>query len=747
MVDSYSAAPKDKPASAPTIDVQAWLGEIDLAAKDMAEWTTRCNKIRKLYRYDDSTRAKKRQYQIFYSNIQTLKPKVYTKVPKAVVGSRYKDGDPVVRITSTLLERGIQYNMDEMGFGETFEAVRDDFLLYARGVPRLRYEPIMVEAAIEDGLSDVAVRGPEDAAKEDAEGAAPQEILKFENLYCDFVQREDFIHPKARTWGELPWIAYRCYLTRDELVKRFPECGDKIALDASPARDADDSKTTGNGSDKATIYEIWNKADRQVIWITKGYGEALDNSPPYLKLTGFFPSPKPAYGTMTNDSLIPVPGFVHYQDQIQEINDLTARIASLTDSLKLVGFYPAGPDGEGSPQIERAMNPGVENKMIAVKSWAQFTEAGKGGAPIVWLPVEVVAKLITECVALRKQLIEDVHEITGISDIMRGETDANETASAQHLKSQFGASRTNDMKRELERVCRDVVRMAGEIIAEQFQVETLLKIANIKVPTKADLQMQMQQQMQQLQGAYQQAAAQAQQQGQPPPPPPQPPQMPNTPTVEDVEAMLRDGVMRRFRLDIETDSTVAADDAQDKADRTAFVQSISQFAIAWGPILAGKPGLAPLAAELLKFGVRAFPIARELEEMIEKTADQMAQEASQSQQGPPQPSPEDQIKLETTHVKAEAEKSKAQIGVQAVQIKAQADVAKTQMGMQQAQQSHEHELEVARQQHALDTHAAQTDHAIKMRTLEQTMQMMEQKHAAAMALKAMTPPAGAGNGA
>jgi hypothetical protein len=44
-----------------------------------------------------------------------------------------------------------------------------------------------------------------------------------------------------------------------------------------------------------------------------------------------------------------VPDFIFYQDQCDEIDALTKRIAALTDSLKLVGFYPGGPQGEGFP--------------------------------------------------------------------------------------------------------------------------------------------------------------------------------------------------------------------------------------------------------------------------------------------------------------------------------------------------------------------------------------------------------------
>ena len=39
---------------------------------------------------------------------------------------------------------------------------------------------------------------------------------------------------------------------------------------------------------------------------------------------------------------------------------------------------------------------------------------------------------------LRKQIIEDIYQIMGLSDIMRGATDPQETLGAQQLKTQYG---------------------------------------------------------------------------------------------------------------------------------------------------------------------------------------------------------------------------------------------------------------------------------------------------------------------
>lgn len=520
----------DKEATKPSNEVQTWLSEISRAQKHLDKWSERCEKIRKKYRYEASTDSRVRQYQMLWSNMETMKPSVYTQPPKGVVQQRWKDRDPVSRNATEMLERGINFTLDANDFNTKLEQVRDDYLLYARGVARVKYKPEFDTVDKEDGMPDDAAIDPQKDIEAEAKTPEdnPGQILKFENCNLEYIQRKDFAHSISRTWEEVTWVAFQCFMTRDELCERFDEkIANQIQLDAGPDR-ADTASGSSDGSqpdDKATIWEIWDKAKNKVLWVAKSYENVLEKGEPYLKLEGFFPCPKPAYGTLTNDSLEPIPDYVFYKDQCDEIDTLTARIASLSESLKLVGFYPAGPAGEGAPEIERAVMPGFENKMIAVKSWAIFQEGAKGSAPIIFLPVEQVSVVLEGCVKLRQQLIEDVYQIYGLSDIMRGDGKANETATAQSIKAQYGSVRIRERQNELARFCRDLCRIVGEILASQFNQDTLMKMANMQLPTQAELDQQaLEQQIAAMQQQAQQSAMLGHNGG--PPmggPPPQPP--------------------------------------------------------------------------------------------------------------------------------------------------------------------------------------------------------------------------------
>jgi len=251
----------------PSNEVSTWLSEIARAQKSFNTWMERCEKIRKKYRYEASLNAKTRQYQMLWSNMETMKPSVYTKPPKGVVQQRWKDRDPVSRNACELLERGVNFTLDANDYNTKLEQVRDDYLLYARGVARVKYKPEFDTVDKEDGqLDDASINPAQDVAQEaktpqgkaDAEKGEPEQVLKFENINLEYIQRQDFVHSISRTWEEVEWVDFICYMDRKALVERFGEkIGNAIPLDSGPDRPNDDrSINSSKADDKATIHEI-----------------------------------------------------------------------------------------------------------------------------------------------------------------------------------------------------------------------------------------------------------------------------------------------------------------------------------------------------------------------------------------------------------------------------------------------------------------------------------------------------------
>ena len=131
--------------------------------------------------------------------------------------------------------------------------------------------------------------------------------------------------------------------------------------------------------------------------------------------------------------------------------------------------------------------------LVPISNWAAFG----GSKDVDHLDADrQIAQTITGLVALRKQVIEDIYQIMGLSDIMRGATDPNETLGAQQLKTQYGSTRIRDKQQEMVRLARDLVEITSEIITEKFKDVTIIEMSADAVADRED-EAQQQAQMQQ----------------------------------------------------------------------------------------------------------------------------------------------------------------------------------------------------------------------------------------------------------
>ncbi|WKA31597.1 hypothetical protein [Bradyrhizobium roseum] len=661
--DAAEAALAKEPKSS-----KVWLDLIGDAERIFRNYQDKADSIDKLYASLErlSKDNRDREFQLFWANIEVLKPSVYSRPPVPVVVPQFKDRKSVPRMAAELLERSSIVTYRTESIHDVLMAVRDDLVIQARGAVWLRYEA------------------------EQKKGYLCQKVC------VDRVARKDFLHDPARIWKEVDWVATASHLPRSKMRKRFRETsGDAYKNAAYEVRKDDE---TDDGKKKARVWELWSKSLDKVVWVTEGVEVVLDEDKPHLELEGFFPCPKPAYGTTQRESLIPVPDMVFYKDQLEEINELTARISALATAVKVRGFYPAGA-GDIGDAIEAAVKATTDNQLlIPIANWALVGNAGVKDM-IVWLPIDQIVNAIKELVALRKELMDDVYQITGLSDIMRGQTEASETLGAQKLKSQYGSVRIRDRQGEMVRIARDITRIAGEIMAENFSAQSLLDMSQLDVETEASIATkakpieaqirailakveqakadpQAQAMAQQNPQAAHQAIAQAK--GQVDQLKAQLDKLKQVPTIERIMALLRDQRMRPFALDIETDSTIQPDEDAEKQRATEFTTAIGGYMKETLPLVQSMPQAAPLAAQFLKYIASRFRAGRELEGVIDEFADQMAQLASQ----PKPPDPEQQkaaadaeakqLKAKTDAETAQADNAERQANAQKTAAEAQA---------------------------------------------------------------------------
>lgn len=606
-------------------DVARFLRIVDAYEKKFeSEWHKRARRV--IDRFADERRdadTSRARFNVLWSNVETMKPFFYSATPKPVVAPRVDAGDEVAATAAEVLERALSFFIAEEGFGSTLRYVRDDYLLAGRGTAWVRYVPHIEPL-------QVATEGDTLGNEGDEAETPPPEQVAFEEVISDFVLWRDFGHTVARTWEEVDCVWRRVKMSRKALEARFgEEVGGKVTLDCS-AHGEDRAREPDEDQYRAEVYELWCKSEKRAVWFTRSHSDLLDDQQDPLGLPHFFPCPRPVYATLRTDSLVPIPDYVEYQDQAAELDDLTARIDALTDAIKCAGIYD-----KNFPALERLLQDGHDNELVPVESWAALVEKGGLNGSFDLLPMQEIAETLMLLYKARHAVKADLYEITGMSDIIRGNTAPEETATAQTIKSHFVTRRLAERQAEVERFARNLIDIMGHVIAGHFSSETLARITGMRlipdVATKRALQVQ-------AQGGGQPGV----------PAPPVAPELVEAlgrPSWDEVMALLRDRPGRRFRIDIETDSLVAPDNAQEQAARTQFLETAGQFLNSAVQAGAQTPEMVPLLGRMLMFGVRGFRVGRELDDAFEQFVRAMEEKAKAasaggSRAGAPPPSPE-----------------------------------------------------------------------------------------------------------
>jgi hypothetical protein len=618
-----------------------WYNCIAQYERTFKEWEGRADKIVKRYRDESRSRNNPNaKFNILWSNVQTITPAVFARLPRPDVSRRFRDNDPIGRVASMMLERALEYEIEHYGdYASAMKQCVQDRLLGGRGTAWVRYEPHIVGQAggeAEDMPED-GFQVTEDTDEAETEGGIyreNQERIEYECAPVDYVYWRDFGMTVARTWEEVTAVWRKVYMERPALVERFgEELGGRIPLDTKPETSKSFNEKMGEGSREALIYEIWDKTTGQVIWLSKSMGKVLDTRADPLQLENFWPCPKPMFSTLTTDSLIPVPDFVLYQDQARQLDTLADRIDGFIQALKVRGVYDAA-----EPSLSRLFTEGENNALLPVKNFGAFSEKGGLQGAINLVDIRPIAEGLNMAYQAMEQVKGQIYEIMGIADIQRGQTDPNETLGAQIIKSNNASGRLKTMQHAVVDFATALLQIKAQIICQHFTDDTIVKISGA---------MQLSPQDQQL--------------------------------IPQALMLLKDEPAKNFRIEVTTDSMIYQDEQQEKQDRMEFLSAVSGFLSQALPAAQATPELTPMLVEMLKFGVTAFKAGKGLEGLIDETADQFRNQAKAAEGQPKPPSPEEQ---------------KMQMQMQMEQAKMQARQAELQMQMQMEQQKMQMQMEL-----------------------------------------------------
>lgn len=698
-------------------DVKLWSGRVDEAQKRLKEFRKAGGRVTAIY---EAEKKQDFQYNILYSNTETLQPALYNNVPRPVVQRRYKDSDPVGKAASEVIKRTLEYlidsnDQDYSNFDSMMTQAVLEGLVPGMGLTRFKYDP---KYGAE--IPQTTVEGEEPVTE-----SSPLHEVEAETVCGEEIPWDRILYGYAKKWKDLPWLGIEHFMTKEEVAANFDAAtAEKVPYSSCSGKEDSDGdegsrKIEESSGDKlAHIIEIWDKTSKKVKFLCLGYGEMLKDVDDPLKLSGFFPCPEPLTFMSRISSMIPKALYEMYEEQAKELNTCTIRINKIMRAAKVRGFYDATLTGLKELMAQE------DNTLMPAENVSAMLQGQTLDRAIWFFPVEKLVGMLQQLYIQREQVKNVIYEITGISDILRGSSVASETATAQNIKNQWGTLRLKRMQKRVMKYVRDSLRIMAEIAVTKLSQETLAAMTGLKFPTAQEKQAG------ELQ--KQQALQQAQMAGQPPPPPP--PgfvEMMSSPTWEEVMSVLQSDLQRNYRIDIETNSTIDAEASEDKQDVAEFMNAMAQFLNGIAPVIEQGMMTFDVAKGILLSIVKRFRFGVEVEDQImnmqgplprqqgedPKLAAEKAKIAAETELG------QAQMKMQLEKSTAEQELGKQQLQMQAIKLQAEQEFGKQQLQFKVQEMQAEHEF-------------AMLQHQMKMEELELKREEIAAKKAVAAQTKA-----------
>ena len=652
MQQAASVETKAETKKTPSEFARHWLQAIDLAGKEEQDWRKDASETIERYR-----KTKAKSFNILYANTETTCPALYNSEPVPDIRRRFGDEDPVGKAGADMLERLLSIQCELYDFDGVMKAAVKDRQLAGRGVTRVRV--------------NVGAQGSKWVS-------------------CEQVVWDDFRRGPSKLWRDVPWVAFRHRMTREELIGLDPVIGKLVNLDAvvDKAAEGKDAENLPDMFKRALVWEVWDKTERKVYFFAESYPDGalkvLDEDP--YKLREFFPIPRPLYQIEQPDSLVPSCEFMLWKPLADELDSLTARIAGVVKVMKLRGLYA----GQFEALVTKLGQAEDGDLVPAEDSARAMTEGGIDKAVWMW-PVDMAIKVVEGLYKARMEAKASVYEMTGVADILRGQTDPNETLGAQQIKAQWGSLRLQDAQKDVQRYARDLFRMMADLSCQELEFAAITAITGISfMPKEAP----------QDPAAAQQAMMEAQQ------------------MAQAVEKLLKGpDLAREFAIDIETDSTIRADLSRAQQNISGFITGLGEFMTSVGPAVQAQMMPPEIAVKFVGAFARNFKLGRDAETLTDEWVKWLEQKAQQ----PPQPSPEQQA----AQIEMQQSQQKQQAEMQKMQAEAQAKAAERQQELQFKQQ--EHAMKLQAQQAELDLKAKEL--ALKEQELGLKMQAAQQSHA------------------
>lgn len=618
------------------ISVEEVKAFIASAAKDKEDWQKLADKswaeIKKrqqnhrLWSITPNSLRRRSRYPAWYSIFKIRQPLVLSRIGIPIGKDTTQDGNDSIGATAAICKERLATALAKtFDFLDVMCRCRDDFLVTNFGLCRAYYERKEVKQEVKEYITPqktaegsvvfLGENGKEilsDKIMQDDEGyfVEHEEVIDVdEERVCleHILYKDVFVDPGIRSWRRRKRLAFACVYS----VPEFKDIFGSAAYANLPKPDQ-----TQPGADEASpkiqdikVFEYWDEYEPDILWIAENGSEFIkprnylmptdeeyDAEEPkngLYDLEGFFPTPDPLIMNAPTDGFWPVPEYYQLVEILEDIHTIFSRMVAMTTAIRSRLLFDNSIEG-----LQAALNEATAGDAFGIDNLARSL-AENGGTlkgVVQYIPVDEMIEGLNQLYTALDQRLGVIYRLTGTSDLLQGlsQDNSGKTLGERQIEEKYATNQLYEPQRKMA----EFVRASYDLICE-------VALKNFK---DASLDMYIM---------------------------PQTLQPDHRERYRAAMGMLKEN-SKRFRIELETDSTIALNEQYDKNMRIELVNALTASLEKTAQIAQQSPALVEVDLHAMKYLVQGFRQGKMFQNEITAAIDNVIKQAQEAaQNGPP----------------------------------------------------------------------------------------------------------------
>ena len=612
-----------------TEEVRSFIADAKKSREMWLTWADRSwNELKKrqknhrLWSVTPNTVKRRARYPAWYSIFKIRQSLVLSRAGIPIGRDTTQDGNDSVGATAAIILERLAINLARsFDFLDVMECCRDDFLATCFSQSRAYYErdevkekvkeyitpqkdPVTGEVVFVDGAGKIV---ESDDIGQDDEGyfLSYDKVVDVENeRIClePLLYRQVYIDPDIRRWNRCKRLAFEEFYSPREFKKIF---GQKAYNDISLQMVKLGEDEAKSKLQSIRVYEYWDEYEKEVLWLAEFGTEFITPNADYqpdseesmidgVSLNGlynlekFFPCPPPLMMNQPTDEFWPVPEFYQLVEIFDDIHTIFSRMLALTKSIRARVLFDNNVEG-----LQASLNEAAEGDAFGVPNLAQSLQSAGGDLTSVvqYIPVAPLIEGLNQLYIALEQRLNTVYRLTGTSDMLQGlaQDQTQRTFGERQMTEKYALNQLEQPQRKMAEFVRDNYQLLCEMALQNFKQASLDQYI---IP--ATLQPEHKERYQAALG------------------------------------LLKDN-QKRFRIELETDSTIALNEQYDKQMRIELVNTLTQAIEKTADIATSRPELITVELHALKFLIQGFRQGKLFQSEISAAIDAVIQKAQEPQ--------------------------------------------------------------------------------------------------------------------